>query len=401
MKLSLSTLELPVPDAAAVAHSEHLQSVIRKEIIAHGGQISFARYMELALYAPSLGYYTAGAHKFGAHGDFVTAPEIAPLFSRCIARQCEEVLRELGQADILEVGAGSGIMACDILRELDVLQSLPVHYYILELSAELRERQYATIKNEIPELLEIVVWLEELPQPGWRGVIVANELLDAMPVHCFRQDGGEVSELYVSWQDNRFVWCNGLLSDPLLKQRIEAIEREFCEYYGADFPLAYQSEINLAAEGWLRSIAGLLEAGLLLIIDYGFPRHEYYHPERATGTLMCHYRHRVHSDPLMLPGLQDITTHIDFTAIAEAGAESGLTVAGYTTQASFLLGCGLGHMAVGIDKDGVRQGLELSQQIKTLTLPSEMGELFKVIGFTRNIEMPLLGFSLQDMRGRL
>lgn len=401
MKLSLAALELPVPDAIAAAHSARLQALMRKEISAHGGQINFARYMELALYAPGLGYYSAGARKIGVHGDFITAPEISPLFARCIARQCAQVLRELRSAEILEVGAGSGIMACDILRELEALQALPAHYFILELSAELRERQYATLNREVPELLERVSWLDELPPAGWRGVIVANELLDAMPAHRFCMADHGLSELYVGWQDNKFTWRSGPVSDPLLEQNITAINAELCDYYGAGMQLGYQSEINLTAAGWLHSIANLLEAGLLLIIDYGLPRREYYHPERATGTLMCHYQHRAHADPLVLVGLQDITTHIDFTALAEAGAAGGLSVAGYTTQASFLLACGIGGMAENIDEDNLPQRLELSRQIKTLTLPGEMGEVFKVIAFTRAIDMPLLGFSLQDMRGRL
>ncbi|MEO5702498.1 MAG: SAM-dependent methyltransferase [Gammaproteobacteria bacterium] len=401
MKLTLSVRELPAPDASATAHSERLQAVIREEIIFHGGQISFARYMELALYAPGLGYYSAGARKFGVQGDFVTAPEISPLFARCIARQCQQVLRELGSADILEIGAGSGIMACDILRELDVLQSLPAHYFILELSAELRERQYNTIKHEIPDLSQRVIWLDALPPAGWRGVVLANELLDAMPVHRFYVGEQGAGELYVGWEDSKFVWRRGAVSSPWLKQRIEAIERELGDSYDAGFPSGYESEINLAADCWLGSVASLLEAGLLLVIDYGFPRREFYHPERSTGTLMCHSRHRAHADPLVLTGLQDITTHVDFTAVAEAGVEGGLTVAGYTTQASFLLGCGLGDMLKALDVDNLAHRLKFAQQIKTLTMPSEMGELFKVMALTRNIDMPLLGFGLQDMRGRL
>lgn len=400
MKLSPSTLELPPPDATARAHSERLGSLIRGEIDANDGRISFARYMDLALYAPGLGYYSAGARKFGAAGDFVTAPEISPLFAYCVARQCRQVLREIGHGDILEVGAGSGIMACDILRALEQQDSLPEHYFILEVSAELRERQYATLKKEIPDLLKRVSWLEALPLSGWRGVIVANELLDAMPVHRFQIEHNGARELCVAWHDNKFVWQSAALTDPALAGRTEAIEKELSEH-GAGLAPGYQSEINLAATAWIHSIAAILEAGLLLIVDYGFPRREYYHAQRSSGTLMCHYRHRAHADPLILPGLQDITAHVDFTALAEAADEAGLTVAGYTTQAAFLLACGLAGMAADLDSEDVRERVARAQQIKKLTLPGEMGELFKVIALTRTIDTPLLGFSLQDLRGRL
>ncbi len=400
MKPRLTTLELPLPDAIARAHSERVESLIRGEIAANGGRISFARYMELALYAPGLGYYSAGARKFGADGDFVTAPEISPLFAHCVARQCEQVLRALGQADILEVGAGSGIMAGDILRALEQQDCLPKYYYILEVSAELRERQYATLKREIPALLGRVSWLDTLPSSGWRGVIVANELLDAMPVHRFQIKQNGVRELCVAGQDNKFVWQDAALTDPALTACIEAIEKDLSDH-GAGLAPGYESEINLAATAWIHSIAAILEAGLLLIVDYGYPRHEYYYAQRSSGTLMCHYRHRAHADPLILPGLQDITAHIDFTALAEAADAAGLAVAGYTTQAAFLLACGIAELAAELDSEDIRARVTRAQQIKKLTLPSEMGELFKVIALTRTIDMPLLGFNLQDLRGRL
>jgi len=400
MNPSLATPELPLPDAIARAHSERLASLIRGEIEANGGRISFARYMELALYAPGLGYYSAGARKFGAAGDFVTAPEISPLFARCVARQCEEVLRALGQGNILEIGAGSGIMACDILRALEQQDCLPEHYYILEVSAELRERQYTTLQREIPTLLGRVSWLDALPLSGWRGVIVANELLDAMPVHRFQIEQNGVRELCVAGQESKFVWQSAALTDPALAVCIEAIEKDLSDH-GAGLAPGYESEINLAATAWIHSIAAMLEAGLLLIVDYGYPRHEYYHAQRSNGTLMCHYRHRAHADPLILPGLQDITAHIDFTALADAADAAGLTVAGYTTQAAFLLACGIAELAVDLELEDARERVTRAQQIKKLTLPSEMGELFKVIALTRTIDMPLLGFNLQDLRGRL
>ncbi|MDX1252392.1 MAG: SAM-dependent methyltransferase [Gammaproteobacteria bacterium] len=384
------------PDSDTQAHSERLQILIRTEIERGDGQITFARYMDLALYAPGLGYYSAGACKFGEAGDFVTAPELSPLFSRCVARQCRQVLAGLGAGDILEVGAGTGALAAEVLRELEALDCLPGCYFILDLSAELRQRQRETLEQRAPHLLDRVRWLDRLPGSGFTGVVLANELLDAMPVHLFRMEEEGPQELYVGAEDERFVWRNGPLSDPRLGERVAAIIEE-------QGPLSpgYTSEINLAAEGWVRGLAEWLARGTVLIIDYGFPRREYYHHERSDGTLMCHHRHRAHPDPLILTGLQDITAHVDFTAVAEAAVEVGLAVAGYATQAYFLLGSGLMEMAGQSHPDDTRQHLALTQQIKKLTLPSEMGELFKVIALTRGIDLPLIGFSFQDQRGRL
>lgn len=384
------------PDSDAQTHNQHLQTLIRAEIERSGGQITFARYMELALYAPGLGYYSAGARKFGEAGDFVTAPELSPLFSRCVARQCRQVLAGLGGGDILEVGAGTGAMAAEVLRELEALDCLPGCYFILDLSAELRQRQRETLEHRVPHLLDRVRWLDHLPGSGFTGVVLANELLDAMPVHLFRIEEEGPQELYVGEESERFVWRGGSLSDPRLGERVAAIVEE-----RGPLPPGYTSEINLAAEGWVRGLADWFERGLALFIDYGFPRREYYHHERNGGTLMCHYRHRAHPDPLILTGLQDITAHVDFTAVAEAAVEVGLAVAGYTTQAYFLLGSGLMEMAGESHPDDTRQHLALMQKIKKLTSPSEMGELFKVIALTRGIDLPLIGFSFQDQRGRL
>lgn len=393
-----AALDLPEPDAEAAAHSQRLQRLLRTEIAAQGGRIPFARFMELALYAPGLGYYSAGARKFGAGGDFITAPELSPLFARCLARQCQQALQILPDSAIIEVGAGSGIMAADLLCELERLNSLPARYFILELSGELRARQQATLMRHAAHLAGRVVWLDALPRPGFRGVVLANELLDAMPVHLFQVDEDGATELYIACQDDEFIWQRGSLSETGLAQRIAAIEQGWHEQ-DIELSAPYRSEINLAAESWLRSIGALLTAGLVLIIDYGFPRHEYYHPQRAAGTLMCHYRHRAHTNPLLLPGLQDITAHVDFTAIAEAGCAAGLAVAGYATQAAFLIANGLEKMAS--DSVATSQRLEQARQIKKLTLPSEMGELFKVIALTRDLPVPLQGFTLQDLRGRL
>ncbi len=383
-------MRLPEPDEKARAHSMALIRLIVDEIAGAGGQISFARYMALALFAPGLGYYSAGSQKFGASGDFVTAPEISPLFSRCLARQTAEVLENLGSGDVLEVGGGSGIMAADLLAELALLGSLPKQYFLLELSADLRQRQRETLAQKVPHLLARVQWLDSLPDDGFRGVVLANELLDALPVHLFRAEAEGFTERCVTWQDGRFQWCSAGIGDAALAQGLAML--------GEGLPEGYVSELNLAAGGWIGSVATLLQAGVVLLIDYGFPRHEYYHPQRDRGTLMCHYRHRAHDDPFVYPGLQDITAHVDFTAVAECAVDSGLDVLGYNTQGLFLLANGITELA---QSDNEREQLRLAQQVRTLTLPGDMGELFKVMALGRNYDVPLRGFMLQDLRGKL
>jgi len=303
------------------------------------------------------------------------------------------VLDALQGGDVLEVGGGSGIMAADILEFLFEKDCLPGRYYILERSGDLRERQQALLKERLPQIQGRVVWLERLPEPGFRGVILANELLDALPVHCFTITSQGAVELYVERKDDQWRWCRDVPSSPELAERIENLQRS------ESLPVGYSSEINLAAEAWLGSIADIISKGMLLMIDYGFPRHEYYHSERGEGTLMCHYRHRVHGDPLILIGLQDITAHIDFTAIAEAGYAAGLKVAGYTTQAAFLLATGITEFLNEVEGEAAR--LQWAQQIKKLTLPHEMGELFKVMALTRDFDQSLLGFAVRDLRHRL
>ncbi len=389
--------ELPPPDPDAAVHSARLQDLIRAEIAAAGGSISFAHYMELALYAPGLGYYSAGARKFGAGGDFVTAPEISPLFGRCMARQCQQVLQHLSEGDILEIGAGTGALAADLLGELEALGRLPGRYLILEVSADLRERQRMLLRERLPaHLLPRVHWLDRLPGAGFQGVIVGNEVLDAVPIRRFRWTGQGVRELRVGWQDGRFVWREEP-AEPPLAAAVASIRGEV----GEGWPEDYASEINLGLAPWIWELGARLARGLILLIDYGYPRREYYHPQRATGTLMCHYRHRAHPDPLILTGLQDITAFVDFTAVAEAGVAAGLDVMGYTTQAHFLLGCGLDALLASSDLEDSRSHLELTRQAKVLMLPGEMGERFKAIALARGIEVPLVGFALQDHRHRL
>lgn len=380
-----------------MALSLQLCDLIRAEIAEAGGALSFSRYMELALYAPGLGYYSAGSHKFGAQGDFITAPETSPLFARCLARQCQQVLAALGGGAILEFGAGSGVLAVELLLELERLDCLPSAYFILELSAELRARQQCLLSQRAAHLLDRIHWLESLPALGLRGVVLANEVLDAMPVQLFVRSGGAINERCVTSEEQGFVWRDVPAGAPLA-QAVATLQTALPE----PLPDGYCSEINPALPGWVTSLAATLEQGVALLIDYGYPHREYYLPERSAGTLMCHYRHRVHADPLILTGLQDITAHVDFTAVAATGLAAGLDIAGYTTQAHFLLGSGLPELAAASDPQDLAAHLAVTDQIKTLTLPGAMGERFKVLALARGLgDLPLRGFALRDLRGRL
>jgi SAM-dependent MidA family methyltransferase len=377
-------MSLPTPSQEARAHSEALVRHIRAGIDRAGGWMSFARYLELALYAPRLGYYMAGARKLGPEGDFVTAPEISPLFGRTLARQVAQVLRASG-AEVLEVGAGSGALAAALLSELEALGTLPARYLILELSADLRSRSRDTLEARVPHLLERVAWLNQLP-PSFRGCIVGNEVLDAMPFHVIETRTREVLEAGVAANETGGLeWSRRPAGGELL-----AAAREL------DLPDGYTTEIGLAARGFVRSVGDMLESGAALFVDYGFPRHEYYHPQRSRGTLMCHYRHHAHDDPFFLPGLQDITTHIDFSAIGEAAVGSGLDLLGYATQARFLVNCGITDLLSETPATDARTYLPVAQQVDKLTSPAEMGELFKVIAVGRGISRPLLGFASGD-----
>lgn len=384
--------ELPVPSDVAQHHSEKLIALIKTEIEKNNGAISFQKYMELALYAPGLGYYAAGSAKLGEEGDFITAPEISPLFSQSLANAIFPALNE--EKIILEVGAGRGRMAADILVYLQQKNKLPKEYWILELSADLRERQKQTITDTIPELLERVKWLDQLPEK-FSGVVLANELLDAMPVQLFQKNNNDINEINVVWSDNKFSFQFKSSFDERLVHRVKNIESEI----GAEFISDYISEINFASEDWIKSIAESLQQGTIILIDYGFPRHEYYHAQRSQGTLMCHYRHRTHPDAFVYPGLQDITAHVDFTAMADAALEADLSVIGYTNQVSFLMGAGLLELAAfDEEKNTVEEQIEIASQIKKLTLPHEMGELFKVIGFSKNSDVSLPAFEFRDLR---
>lgn len=380
--------ELPQPSPEAAAASRDLHAHIAAAITAAGGWISFARYMELALYTPGLGYYSGGAHKFGAAGDFITAPELTPLFAQTLAAQATQVMA-LSAPHIIEVGGGSGALATDLLLALEQRGALPDSYAILELSGELRARQADTLRQRAPHLLARVSWLDALPQK-FSGFVVGNEVLDAMPVHLVHWHADVTLERGVALdKQGNFAWEERSLP-PALQPAVAALP-----------PLTdYLSEINLAASAWVAAWAGILEQGALLLIDYGFPRHEYYHPQREQGTLMCHYRHHAHGDPFWLPGLNDITAHVDFTAIAEAGFDAGLEVAGYLSQAAFLINCGLTEVLAQATPAAMESGdveyLRQSRAVEKLINPAEMGELFKVIALSKDISAPLLGFARGD-----
>jgi len=364
---------LPEPDAAARFASDALLARIAQELREGGNWMSFARYMALALHAPGLGYYAGGAAKFGAAGDFVTAPEIGSLFARTLARQVADLLRP-GDA-VLEFGAGSGALAAALGEALKAL-GVRAEYLILETSAELAERQRARLRTSVR-------WVDTLPE-AFSGVMIANEVLDAMPAHALAWTPQGVLERGVCLDLGQLAWCERPASGEVLAAaqalKIEAGER-------------YEFELNLAARAWLRTVAGQLARGVLLVIDYGFPVHELYHPQRSRGTLMCHYRHRAHGDPFYLPGLQDITTHVDFSALARVAEASGIEVLGYANQAQFLVNCGIADLLGAVDASDARRYAPLAAEAQMLLSPAEMGELFKVLALGRGSAPPLRGFT--------
>ncbi len=387
--------KLPQPDPAAMALSQRLLHQIQTEIVQTGGRITFDRFMELALYEPGLGYYVAGSRKFGEQGDYVTAPEVSPLFARCLARQAREVLGNLDDGSILEFGAGSGVLAADMLLELERLDALPASYLIMEVSPELRERQLETLARQAPGLLPRVAWLERLPAK-FMGLVLANELLDAMPVSRFRIGPQGVEEGFVT-QDLRGL--RESFDVPVSPGLTDAVQ-EIDTTVGA-LAQGYVSEINLRQTPWLKMLAEVMQRGAMLLLDYGYPQREYFHPQRTTGTLMCHYRHRAHPDPFRWVGLQDITSHVNFSALAKAGCNLGLSLAGYTTQAHFLMANGLDELMAASDPTDLIRHMQLVQGVKRLTLPSEMGERFKVLGFVKGIPQDLAGFKLLNLQDRL
>ena len=379
-------------DSESDGLSSELAARIREEIEAQGGAIPFSRFMDICLYAPGLGYYRNAAPKFGPAGDFVTAPEISKRFGACLSRQVAQILDGVPDGVVLEVGAGSGRLAAQILHSLAASGVAPP-YLVLEPSAELRRRQAKHLHEQ--GLDGRAEWLDDLPDSGLRGVVIANEVIDALPVSRLEVTGDEVREAHVGWSGGafHFEWRT---PSTTLEHAWEGIRGDI----ESPLPPGYLGEVNLAAPAWVESMAARLERGLLLLLDYGYPRRELYHPERSAGTLACHYRHRVHYDPFFRPGLQDLTAHVDFTALARAGEAAGLEVAGFTTQAEFLLASGLLEEGDGLEV-GSEAYLRFTQEVKRLTMPAEMGEAIKVLALSRGIEGPLLGFSGRDHRPRL
>ncbi len=385
---------LPTPDSDAAAHGARVAAHVAALIDAEDGAIPFADYMEAVLYAAGLGYYSAGSAKFGAAGDFVTAPELSPLFARSIASQFADLKRAHDLNQVLELGGGSGRFAADALVELARLDALPDRYLLLEVSADLRARQRATLEALAPALLDRVEWLDTLPA-AFEGIVFANEVLDALPVERFRRTPGGVEQLTVVRDGAGFAWGARAASADLA-QAVATVEEDL----GTRLPPGYVSDINLRVGPWLAALSSALSRGVMVFVDYGMSRREYYAADRDGGTLRCHYRHRAHDDPFVWPGLQDLTAQVEFTAVAEAGVGAGLEFAGYTTQALLLIGCGLERLLEEPVPDDRARWLR-AQQAQRLTLPTEMGERFKAIAFTRGVDAPLAAFAVRDLRDRL
>jgi len=376
---------------------ERLQAAIR----AAGGWLPFDEYMALALYAPGLGYYSAGARKLGAGGDFTTAPEISPLFGRCLARHCAQVIEALGGGDVLEVGAGSGRLAFDVLAAMNESGNLPARYRILEISADLRERQRAQLSTLPGAVASRVEWLDAPPAEEWQGALLANEVLDALPVEVFEWQEGEPRVRGVVLDDTgRLTWANRAAS-PALRAEIERLHSQVADDAQGERPWrdGYTSELCTRAGPWIAAMTRSLASGVALFIDYGLPRREYYHADRSAGTLRCHYRQRAHDDPFAHPGMEDITAWVDFTRVAEAADAAQLQVLGFATQMAMLLGLGIEREIVAAP-DQVTQ-IRRASEARQLLMPQEMGERFKAIALGRGFDAPLAAFAYQDLRRSL
>jgi SAM-dependent MidA family methyltransferase len=377
---------LPPPDADALAHSERLRALLQQQVVAAGGALPFSRFMELCLYAPGLGYYSAGATKFGAAGDFVTAPELGPLFAACVADALAPVLRELGpDTGFLELGGGSGAFAEVVLKKLLALDALPARYAILEPSADLRVRQRVRLQERLsPLLFELVEWLDAPPTERWNGVLFANEVIDALPTPRFTLRDGEVFEEHVVLDGDGAFARSDRPADALLTAAVRHVERQL----PAPFPEGYRSELLPQLPYWIQAVVGGLDRGALLFVDYGYARREYYQPQRHDGTLRAFRRHQLADDVYAWPGLQDLTASVDFTALAEAGTHAGFDFAGYCTQAGFLIGNGLDRNLAAAEAKAPDEAARyrLRQEAKRLTLPGEMGERFQAMGFARDVE---------------
>lgn len=391
---------LPEPDADERAHSDQLLQLVREQIVSHG-PMPFSQYMERCLYAPGLGYYSAGRTKFGAAGDFITAPELGELFARCVVSALQPVLSMLGaEADFLELGGGSGAFAEAALQAFAVADTLPREYLILEPSADLRERQRERLQANLPAALHARVrWLDRPPEPDWRGVLFANEVIDALPATRFSVRDGEIFEEYVALDGAGRLTRVDRPADALVSGAVRHVERDL----GAAFAEGYRSEILPQLPYWIQAVAGSLTAGVMLFVDYGYVRREFYLPERDDGTLMAHYRHHAHNDPFYLPGLNDLTASVDFTALAEAGNSAGFGVAAYLPQAQFLIGSGLQQVFEQMQPQDEHGRYRLAQQVKKLMLPDQMGERFQAMLLARGLDaLPLPAELLAaDQGGRL
>lgn len=410
--MSAKNQELPTPNADAQAHSQRLLARLVEEAAAE--PLRFSTYMQRCLYELGLGYYMGGLQKFGQGGDFITAPEVSPLFGACLAEQCAEVLQQTG-GGVLELGAGSGKLAISVIEEFGRLDCEWQGYTILEPSAELQNRQQANLEAHLSEPdLAKVSWVSALPQ-AFTGVVLANEVMDALPVErvsatadgftveCVTATGQPAEPLALQYQPIN-AWANSAIWGNLLTRHVEQLQLD-CRQ---PFAPGYTTEIPTLLSPWVKSVADCLHHGVLLLIDYGYPRREYYHPERADGTLQCFYQHRAHNDVLFWPGLQDITAHVDFTTVIEAADEAGLELMGYCTQAAFLFGCGLADKSAqqpgvwgSVDTESAAGRIQQQQAVNRLSLPGEMGERFQVMGLGRGVPSALKGFTLQDLSHRL
>lgn len=378
--LHTNSSRLPAPDADSQAHSDKVREHIAGVIECHGGSIGFAEFMHHALYAKGLGYYSAGTTKFGEAGDFITAPEISPLFGRVLANQVAVVLDSMAAPEnraVLEIGAGSGVLAVDLLQRLAALGSLPGHYHILEVSADLQQRQRAAIESALPDYVENVSWLDGLPE-RFCGVVVANEVLDALPVERFVKRDREVMQLAVTTADHGFAWLERPAPDVLVAA-VQNIEAEL----GVSLPDGYLSDVSLGVDPWLASLGRSIEHGFVFLFDYGVSQRDYYAADRSGGWLRCYFRHHVHDDPLILPGIQDLTAWVNFSQVANAAFDGGLQIEGFVTQAQFLLLGGLPQELEDIATLPTEAQIKLSQQAKLLMMPGEMGEHFKCLGLSK------------------
>ncbi len=374
--------ELPTPDSVSREHSDKVLSFLIEKIDASGGFLSFADYMHDCLYAPGLGYYAAGARKFGEAGDFVTAPELSSIFGRLIAKQLAPIREEIDQFEILELGAGSGQLALNILRRLDELDRLPERYAILEVSADLQQRQRELLAKEVPQFIDRIEWVADIA-PETSGVILANEVLDALPVERFTIEDGDALQVGVTHTGGQLAMAQRAAGDGL-RDAVRAIERE----RGAAFPEGYTSEVCLAATPWVASLVECLSAGLVLLFDYGVERASYYADDRSDGWLRCHFRHHAHNDPLVYPGIQDLTCWVDFTRVAEAAVSAGAEVGGYVSQAHFLMNAGIDSELAGIGELRVEERARVTSAVRTLMMPGDMGEHVKCLGLTKGIDRP-------------